>query len=208
MHLFFDKNAESNEKRIERVILKNYNRYYRLAFSYVHNEADANDIVQNGAYKALKNVQTLKKKEYAETWVYRIMLNECFRYAGNSKFLSYEAMQEENVTEPVCTEDHYADIDLQRALDTLCERDKAVIILKYFEDRTLSEIAVLLSENENTVKSRLYRSLKKLRQVLCGETPPEKRSPMAKTACDKCSPVVKTACDKCSPVAKTAGDSF
>ena len=69
------------------------------------------------------------------------------------------------------TEDTYEDIDLQRALDALPVQDKAIVILKYFEDKTLEEIAEILDENVNTVKSRLYRSLKKLRVDLTQEEP-------------------------------------
>ncbi|MGN0402461.1 MAG: RNA polymerase sigma factor [Acetatifactor sp.] len=170
MQIFSGKKNNANKELIEQIILENYNRYYRLAYSYVHNETDAGDIVQNGAYKALRNSQALKNQEYAATWVYRIMLNECFQYLRQPGFLSYEAIQEESGVEAGYYEDEYKDIDLQRALDVLSDKDKAIIILKYFEDRTLEEIADILEENVNTVKSRLYRSMKKLREKLSDET--------------------------------------
>lgn len=166
MHFFFEKKDRKNQKLIEGIILEKYNQYYRLAYRYVQNEADACDIVQNGAYKALRSGHTLKKTEYAETWVYRIMLNECFRYVAQPKFLSYEAMQDQNGTKAEGKEDHYADIDLQRAWDTLGDKDKAIVILKYFEEKKLEEIAEILDENVNTIKSRLYRSIKKLGSAL------------------------------------------
>ena len=68
--------------------------------------------------------------------------------------------------EPFYTEDGSASLDLQRALDALPEQDKAVILLRYFEDMKLEEIAMILEENLSTVKSRLYRSMKKLRGAL------------------------------------------
>lgn len=169
MHFFTEKKEKTNKMLIEQIILEKYNQYYRLAYSYVHNEADAADIVQNGAYRALRSSHTLKQPEYAETWVYRIMLNECFRYLKQPKLLSYDAMQEENGDGGVtadCQQDRYANIDLQRALDALPAEDKAIVILKYFEDRKLEEIADILDENVNTVKSRLYRSMKKLQKAL------------------------------------------
>ena len=169
MHSFPEKRDKLNRKLIEEIILKKYNQYYRLAYSYVHNEADAGDIVQNGAYKALRNGHTLKKVEYAETWVYRIMLNECIRCVKQFRHLSYEAIQEENGTEAGYKEDDYENIDLQRALDALQDRDKAIIILRYFEDKKLEEIAEILEENVNTIKSRLYRSIKKMRAALSDE---------------------------------------
>ena len=60
-------------------------------------------------------------------------------------------------------EDVYQDFDLYLALDSLSKEDKAVVELRYFEDRKLEEIAEILNENVNTIKSRLYRSMKKLK---------------------------------------------
>ena len=169
MSLFFEKKEKTNQNLIEQIILEKYNQYYRMAYGYTHNEADAGDIVQNGAYKAIRASHTLKQPEYAETWVYRIMLNECFRYVKQPKYLSYEAMREENGVDVGSTEDHYVNVDLQRALNTLPKEDKAIVLLKYFEDKKLDEIAYILDENVNTVKSRLYRSMKKMREALSDE---------------------------------------
>lgn len=157
---------KSREEIVEEVILEHYNQYYRLAYSYVHNEADAEDIVQSGAYKALRASKTLRNPDYAKTWVYRIMLNEIFGFLRRPSMDSYEYMYDELGIEAESTEDNYTDIDLQRALDSLPERDKAVILMRFFENKKLEEIAVILNENLNTVKSRLYRGMKKLRMEL------------------------------------------
>ena len=157
--LFQKKNTK--EQKIEELLLENYNRYYRLAYSYVHNEADAADIVQNGAYKAILNSDTLQKEEYASTWIYRIMLNEIFRFLKKEMPVSIEEAFVEQAEE-----DTYEDVDLRRALDSLSKEDKTVIELKYFEDMKLADIAEVLGENVSTVKSRLYRGLKKLRLEL------------------------------------------
>ena len=134
-----------------------------MAYSYVHNEVDAEDIVQNGAYKALRNSKTLRNPEYAKTWIYRIMLNEIFNSLRRPQAMSYEYMQEEMGIEAEPVEDTYTDIDLQRALDSLPEQDKAIVAMRFFEDKKLEEIADILDENISTIKSRLYRSMKKLR---------------------------------------------
>lgn len=160
MHFFFEKKEKTNQNLIEQIILERYHQYYRLALRYTHHEADACDIVQNGAYKSLRNCHTLKNPALAETWVYRIMLNECFRYLKQPQFLSYESMQEESGTELGVTEDSYENIDLQRALDTLPAKDKAIVILKFFEDKKLEEIAEILEENINTVKAGYTAALR------------------------------------------------
>lgn len=169
LQVFSGKKCKTNQDKVEQIILENYNQYYRLAYSYVHEDAAASDIVQNGAYKAIRSSHTLQHPEFAATWVYRIMMNECFQYLRQPRHISYEELQADNGALLGCKEDHYTDIDLQRAIDTLPENEKAIVILKYFEDKTLEQIAELLEENINTVKSRLYRCMKKLRAVLSDE---------------------------------------
>ena len=58
------------------------------------------------------------------------------------------------------------DFDLQSAVDRLPLHEKTLVILRFYEDKTLAEIAEILQENVNTVKSRLYRTLEKLRREL------------------------------------------
>lgn len=160
---------KGREELVEQTVLENYKRYYRLAYSYVHNDADAADIVQNGVYKALRSSHTLRNPEYVKTWVYRIMLNEVFLFCRQPDFDSYERLQEEQRIDAEYTVDNYSDFDLKQALDTLSIQDRAIVIMKYFEDRKLEEIADILNENVSTVKSRLYRSMKKLRVKLAEE---------------------------------------
>ena len=151
----------TKEKIVEEILLRDYDKYYRLAYSYVKSEMDAGDIVQNGAYQAIRKAHTLQKEEYAATWIYRIMLNEIFK--------SYQAKSTEDIdqmAEVIGQEDSYQNVDLERALNSLSKEDKAVVELKYFEEMKLSEIAKVLGENLSTVKSRLYRSLKKLKLEL------------------------------------------
>lgn len=153
---------QTKEQCIEELLLSNYQQYYRLAYSYVHNDADAADIVQEGAYKAIKNAPTLKNTDYAATWVYRIMLNEIFRLLNHKPTLSFEDVPPDTSS----SSDTYEDFDLKKALETLVPEDRMIIQLRFFENLPLSEIAKLLDENVNTVKSRLYRGLKKLRLTL------------------------------------------
>ena len=155
----------SRELLIEKLLIENYEKYYRLAFSYVHNEADAMDIVQEGAYKAMLKWESLEREDFAETWIYRIMLNEIF------SMLRKRTRNEESMADPDCLEEIPADtpadsLSLREALDRLPPKEKALVELRYFEDLKLEEIAGALDENLSTVKSRLYRTLRKLRIAL------------------------------------------
>ena len=73
------------EKVIEQTLLNNYDKYYRLAKSYTHSNDDALDIVQTGAYRAILAGKKLKNEAFVETWIYRIMLNEIFRFCKSNK---------------------------------------------------------------------------------------------------------------------------
>ena len=145
---------------IRNILLENYESYYRLAFSYVHQEADAMDIVQEGAYKAMLKADTLKNEKFAGTWVYRIIINEAKEYLRKNR---------KEYAEPgeiPAEEERYGDLELKEAVDQLPAEERELIILRFYEDKPLSEIAEILQENLSTVKSRLYRTLDKLRREL------------------------------------------
>lgn len=146
------------EAEVERILLSNYEKYYRLACSYAGNEQDAMDIVQESAYKAIRECRKIKELSYTGTWIYRLVINTALdhvRKRGRETSLPENLVQEYH--------DAYQDIDVMEALKKLGEQERAIIILKYFEGLKLEEVARALDENINTVKSRMYRALKKLR---------------------------------------------
>lgn len=149
------------EALVRSILLENYQSYYRLAFSYVHQEADAMDIVQEGAYKAMRKAGSLQEERFAGTWVYRIMINTAKDYVKKYR-QDYEVLNENMMD----TKAYDPDMDLREAVDRLPLQEKTLIILRFYEDKPLAEIAEILQENLSTVKSRLYRTLEKLRKEL------------------------------------------
>lgn len=155
-----DKN--SLEKHIADYIIKHKENHYRLAFSYVKNVDDALDIVQESICKALKSIDSLKNPSHVKTWFYRIIVNTSLDYLRKQKRVS--VTDEETLSSlNGGAVDKYQNIDLHKALDALPVNCRSVVILRYFEDLKLDEIAEVLDENVNTVKTRLYKALKKLR---------------------------------------------
>lgn len=146
-------------KLVESILLTDYNKYYRMVVSCVRSREDAFDIVQSGALKAIGNCASLKKEEYAGTWIYRIMMNEMYRFLDKLKESPLDA-------EEAGAEEAYGDIELRQALEMLPLKEKVVLELRFFEDMALENIAEITGEPLSTVKSRLYRSLKKLRLAL------------------------------------------
>lgn len=148
------------EEAVQDALLANYSKYYRLAFSYVHNEADAMDVVQEAAYKAILKSDSLKQVEFVDTWIYRIIVNEAFSLLRKRK----ETMDIEEAE--AIHQDTYEDMDLKNAIEALNPKDRTIVTLRFFEEKRLEEIAEILNENLSTVKSRLYRVMSKLKIAL------------------------------------------
>jgi RNA polymerase sigma-70 factor (ECF subfamily) len=153
---------DSLETQIADYIIRHKEKYYRLAYSYVKNADDALDIVQESIYKAVSYMDSLKSPEYINPWFYRIVVNTSFDFMRKRKKL---VIMEDEVLASFNSgaSDEYENFDLQSALDNLPEKNRTIVILRYFEDLKIEEIAEILSENINTIKTRLYKSLKILR---------------------------------------------
>lgn len=149
------------EDTVKNLLLENYQSYYRLAYSYVKNQDDAMDIVQESAYRVMKKCHTVKEENYAATWIYRVVVNTALDFIRKNKRETLGVEENESIHE-----DRYRDFDVMDSLQRLEEKDRTIVVLKYFEEMKLDEIAKITGENINTVKTRLYRALKKLKIVL------------------------------------------
>lgn len=149
------------QQQVENKILESYESMYRIAFTYVKNADDALDVVQDSAYKAIKNAASVKKEQYIETWIYKIVINCAIDFLKKNKKEILTDIPEQ-LWHPSTT-DSYQDFDTIEALDMLNEKERAIIILRFFEEKKLEEIAQILNMNLSTTKSILYRSLKKLK---------------------------------------------
>lgn len=153
-------------KILEKYIVQNKEAHYRMAYSYVKNKDDALDIVQESIYKALNSVGKIENIQYIKTWFYRILINTALDFIRKNNRISYFDDMDLNADSK---EDKYENFDLQNALDNLQPQYKTIIILRYFEDLKITDIAEILGENVNTIKTRLYSGLKKLRIELNDE---------------------------------------
>lgn len=145
-------------------IMDNKENYYRLAYSYVKNTEDALDIVHESICKAMNARNRPQKLEELKPWFYRIVVNSSLDFLRKNKLVD---LADDTVLElSNSAADTYTDPDLQSALDSLHPIYRTVIALRFFEDLKIEDIAAILEENVNTVKTRLYSALKKLRLQL------------------------------------------
>lgn len=155
------------ENQIANYVITYKEKIYRLAFSYVKNKEDALDIVQESICKALAARDSLKNPNYIKTWFYRIIVNTSLDFLHKQKRV---ILVEDEVLYSFDNGiyDDYPDFDLEKAMDNLPTNYKTIVVLRFFEDCKIDEIAEILDINVNTVKTQLYRALDKLRVQLKG----------------------------------------
>lgn len=155
------KKKPRQEKRIVEYVMNNKENFYRLAYSYVQNSEDALDIVQDSIQKAITS-PTLKDEKAIKSWFYKIIVNTSLDFLRRRNRLKIV----EDTTIQLLSHGHidkYTDIDLHQALNELPPDYRSVIVLRYFEDLKIEEVAEILDLNINTTKTRLYKALKILR---------------------------------------------
>lgn len=164
-----EKAQQGDEQSFYELIEPLQNQLYRIAYVYVQNEDDAVDIFQQSVIRAYEALPKLKEPQYFTTWMTRIVINCSKTYIEKTKhtevtepqhFDSYAAAgQSANVEEG---------IDLWQALSQLEEKYKTALLLRFYQDYTVKEIATILELPEGTVKTNIRRGLQRLRQLLKG----------------------------------------
>lgn len=150
------------EKLLIQCITENQESAYRLAYSHVRNKEDALDIVQDAIHKAFMHLENLQNTSSIKSWFLRIVVTTSLDFLRKQKRI--QIMDEENLEVVLpSSQDSYIDLDLERSLDELPEKYRVLIILRFFEDMKIEEIAEVLNENLSTVKTRLYQGLRMLR---------------------------------------------
>lgn len=167
MNILTMTSAKAKEETLD--ILKEYLQtrqqdFYRLAYSYTKNPDAAMDVVQEAVVRAIAKANSLKNPEYMKTWFYRILVNESLTYLRKNRTLSLDDGYSEEI--PAQDRDVARSMDLYNAIEQLDTRLKTVVILRFFEDMKLEDIAKITQSNLSTTKSRLYKGLALLKTYL------------------------------------------
>lgn len=157
-----------NEEQIK-IIKRNSDMVYRLAFSQMKNKDDADDVYQDVFLRYLKANPCFENAEHEKAWFIRVTLN-CSKTNLKSFWKTKVAELDESFeAEPVNCE------DLAFALNKLSKKHRAVIHLFYYEDMSTVEIADALRLKEGNVRMMLTRARRELKKILEGEDCFEKR---------------------------------
>lgn len=158
------KSTHKNHILLIEYIKTNQNNFYKTAYMYTRSKDDALDVVQDAVLKALKASGAIKESRYIGTWFYRILINTSLTFIKRRK-VTYplEFVEDKLVSKEVQTADQ---IDLHNALGKLDDLEKSIIILRFFEDLKFKDVAEILGLNINTVKTKTYVILDKLKLQL------------------------------------------
>jgi len=154
---------KTKEEQFSEKITTIQNKLYRLAYCYVKNEQEALDIVSEATYKGYIAYGKMDSMTYFDSWMSRIVINTSIDHIRRSQRVTYMEDYVQEFAAPERGASIEEKMDLYDALDRLVPEDRAYIILKFFDNMRFREIAEVLSLSENTVKSKFYRIINKLK---------------------------------------------
>lgn len=147
-------------------IKENQDKLYKVAYTYTKDKDLSLDVVQESITKALEHIGSLKHEEYVKTWFYRILINESIKSSRKNKKLEEYEQLDNVATDKKYDEELIESIDIYKNIQKLNEKLKTVIILRFFENLKIEEIAYITKTNVSTVKSRLYKGMEELKKSL------------------------------------------
>lgn len=170
-----EKCLAGDEQAIEWFVRTHEVSVFKLAYSIVGDELTANEVTQETFISALKSLGTYKEKSPLKVWLYTITLNTSRSYLRKRKTLeklrstlssiSVLKHQVQSSLEDIVVQNE-RDRIIANALEKLDEKHRLVILLRYFEELSVAEVAQILSIHEGTVHSRLHTARERLRDFL------------------------------------------
>ncbi len=175
--------AAGDREALAPLMARHYRRLYRIALAYLREREDALDVVQEAFVKAFQAASRWDGAAEAGPWLARITVNLAIdRWRRNRRrsdtftpLLGDDCS--ESLADPSPAPDHGVHRRetgewLAAALRILPERQRAVVVLRHYQDLSLDEIAQALGVSIGTVKSSLHRALQRMRVCLAGGAQP------------------------------------
>ena len=148
----------NSKEQFGQLVMKYKESLFFTAKSILRNDTDAEDAVCSAIMKAFENFSQLREQQYFKSWITRIVINEAYAICRKNKNLQ---SMEEMTTEPAYSDYHD---EMWEIVNTLDEEFRTVMF--YYNDIPINEIAEYLDIAPGTVKSRLNRGRKKLKELI------------------------------------------
>ena len=150
-----------NPNAFDQLMRTQLQRMYRIAVSMLQNEEDAADAIQETVLKCWQKIGQLKNDEYFQTWLTRILINQCKDILRErKKFVFVEDIPE------IVHEDNYFTDEWKELLSSLSKKNRIVMELYYVDGFSTKEIAEMLHITDMNVRTRMARGRRQLEQFL------------------------------------------
>lgn len=155
-------------------------RVFQTCMGFLHNRQEAEDLAQEIFIQVYVSLSGFKRRSAFSTWLYRIVINAALNMLrkkskiafvdlttlNNTHFAMFKNDRDNPEQVLIETEDNSL---LKEALDDLPDKQRAAIVLSYFNEMSQKEIAQVLDTTEGAVESLLQRAKKNLRKKLGGK---------------------------------------
>lgn len=147
----------------EQIVRMYADMVYRIAYRYVKNPIDADDVFSEVFLSYFKKERSFESEEHRKAWLIRVTINCAKDFFAQR--MQWQQLQEKISWDP---SDAYTEtyLDLHVAIERLKPEYREVIKLYYLDDLTIKQIATVLDRNENTVKTQLSRAREMLKNYL------------------------------------------
>lgn len=144
---------------------------YGFILSFVHQEADADDVFQNVLIKVSQKSKTFNWSASLKTWLYQLAKNESIDFLRKRKRMAIDKNPDELQIAAKLAEEPFFDGDevlarLHEAVTTLPQVQREVFIMRYFEAMSYREIAEISNKSEGALKTSFFYASKKIAQIL------------------------------------------
>ncbi|WP_028549588.1 sigma-70 family RNA polymerase sigma factor [Paenibacillus sp. UNC451MF] len=164
---------KGNKEALLQLIIADQDAYYRLAYSYMRNEHDAMDAMEDMIVTLYEKLDQLQKGEAFYSWSKTILVNRCKTLLRKKeRFISLEDEREQSIA--ALTDDNpyrytESEMDMQLLLSHLNTRQREAIELRYVHDLPYQTIADMTGAPVGTIKSRISQSIQKLKVMIGGD---------------------------------------
>lgn len=138
---------------------------YKLAIGILKSESDAEDVMQDAILKAYCNLEQLKDWNKFKAWILSIVHNTAIEYIRKQKNI-VDIEEEPFFVSPEATVDTATKLTVWEAVHKLKLPYRTIVILFYYEDYSIRQIADITNTHVNTIKKQLSRGRKMLAQLL------------------------------------------
>jgi RNA polymerase sigma-70 factor, ECF subfamily len=140
-----------------------YRAAFRIAYGLLHDADEAEDVVQEAAFKAWRRLGNLREGSSLRPWFFAIVANQC-RSVSRSRWWS--VTKGDPPEGDMSSVDVAAAVDLRRALRRLSHDDRLIVVLRYYLDLPFEEIAATLGISTKAARNRVERAVHRLRPIV------------------------------------------